>query len=69
MALYNTKYQLQFDSDGRTITVNFMFRDFTGSITPVVGAASPAVQKWNTDNPFDAVRGSSLDIQIFSSNT
>ena len=65
---YGTKYKLQFDSDGRTITVNFMFRDFVGSITNVIGAGSPAIQKWNTDDPFDAVRGCSLDLQIFSSS-
>ena len=69
MAIYNTKYRMQFDSDKKTISIDFMFKSYVGAVTDLICPVVPVIHKWNTNDPFEPVRGSSLDIKIISTPT
>ena len=67
---YGLKYQTQFSSISddfnptRLYTLQFLFKDYTGNAITIQGAGTTVVHKCNSDDPFDPIKGSSIDIAL-----
>ena len=65
---YGLKYQTQFNSqtDPNTVTklytLQFLFKDYTGGVTSIMGGETTVLQKCTNDDPTAPIKGQSLDI-------
>ena len=69
---YGLKYQSQFSSvtdannSSYDYTLQFWFKDFTGSPTSIDGAGVSVVQRSDTDDPVAPIKGQYLDIRLIN---
>ena len=71
---YGLKYQTQFTSESDAnnasldYTLQFLFKDYVGSESTVLGAETSVVQRCTDDNPVSPIKGQSLDITLINKN-
>lgn len=66
---YGLKYILNYDGgpDGNEpYTLEFKFKDYTGTFQNVIGVQAAVVHNWDKDDPKPGIKGSSLDISLLN---
>lgn len=69
---YGLKYVTQFDSQTDAFnpsvryTLQFLFKDYIGSVISIEGATTTVLQKCTIDDPLTPIKGSSLDIALIN---